>query len=276
MTSQAEYWNDAGGAAWVDAQVQLDLQLAPFGAIALDAAAVRPGEVVLDVGCGCGATAVELAARVGGSGRVVGLDVSAPMLARAKQRVSGLPVDLLLGDAATHPLPPGSFDLLFSRFGVMFFEDPPTAFAHLRQALGQGGRVSMVVWQPLAANPWAAVPLTAVADVVEPPALGGAGEPGPFSLADPDDVAAILQGAGLTDVTLAGRELEMLVGGGLPFGAAVEFTLDHGPLRRVLASASAAVRAAAAERVAAALSDYAGPSGVRLPAAVWVITARAG
>src|SRR5262245_28309639 len=125
MTSQAEYWNEAGGAAWVDGQAQLDAQLAPFGALAMEAAAIRSGEVVLDVGCGCGATAVELATLVGTSGRVVGLDVSAPMLERARERVSGLPVELLLGDAATYPLPPASFDVLFSRFGVMFFEDPP-------------------------------------------------------------------------------------------------------------------------------------------------------
>lgn len=274
MSSQAEYWNDAGGVSWVDGQAQLDAQLAQFGALAIEAAAVESGEVVLDVGCGCGATTEELALLVGASGRVVGLDVSAPMLARARERLSGRPVELLLGDAATVALPARSFDVLFSRFGVMFFDDPLAAFAHLRGALKPGGRVAMVVWQSLSANAWVTVPVAAVADMVEPPALGSAGEPGPFSLSDPDGVLAMLRAAGYTDVDLTGHEMDITVGGGLPLQAAVEFTLEHGPLRRVLASASPEVRAAAADRVAVALSAYNGPSGVRMPAAVWVITAR--
>jgi SAM-dependent methyltransferase len=274
MSSQAEYWNDAGGISWVVGQEQLDLQLEPFGARAMDAAAVQAGEVVLDVGCGCGATAIGLAARVGASGRVVGLDLSAPMLERARERARGLPIDFLLGDAATHALAPGSFDVLFSRFGVMFFDEPVAAFAHLRGALKRDGRVAMVVWQSLAANPWVSVPIAAVADVVEPPALGAAGEPGPFSLADPKHVATLLRDAGYTDVDLEGHDMEMTIGGGLPLEAAVEFSIEHGPLRRVLASATPQVRTAAADRVADALSRYDGPSGVRMPAAVWIITAR--
>lgn len=274
MSSQAQYWNDAGGSAWVDGQTQLDMQLAPFGTLAIEAAAVQPGEAVLDVGCGCGATTAELASLVGPSGRVVGLDVSAPMLARAREQLSGSPVELLLGDAATFPLTPGAFDVLFSRFGVMFFDEPVAAFAHLRGALKPAGRLSMVVWQSLAANGWVTVPVAAVADVVEPPALGGQGEPGPFSLADPDDIRSMLGAAGYVDVHLAGREMDLAVGGGLPLGAAVEFTINQGPLRRVLASTSPDVRAAAAERIAAALAGYDGPSGVHMPAAVWVITAR--
>jgi SAM-dependent methyltransferase len=274
MSSQAEYWNDAGGISWVVGQEQLDVQLEPFGVLAMDAAAIQAGELVLDVGCGCGATALDLAARVGASGRVVGLDVSAPMLERARERGAGLPIDFLLGDAATHPLSPGSFDVLFSRFGVMFFDDPPSAFAHLRTALKREGRVSMVVWQSVADNPWVSVPVAAVAEVIEPPALGAVGEPGPFSLADPEHLATLLREAGYVDVSLEGRDMEMTVGGGLPFDAAVEFTLERGPLRRVLASATPEIRAAAAERVTDALSRYEGPSGVRMPAAVWIVTAR--
>lgn len=275
MSSQAEYWNDAGGVSWVDGQAQLDDQLAPLGALAIDAAAVQPGEVVLDVGCGCGATTADLASLVGTAGRVVGLDISAPMLERARERLSGLPVEILLGDAATFALPRGSFDVLFSRFGVMFFDEPEAAFAHLRGALRVGGRVSIVVWQSLSANDWVTVPVAAVADVVEPPALGGAGEPGPFSLGDPDHLRETLRAAGFADVDLMGHETDISVGGGLGLAAAVDFTLDHGPLRRVLAAASPDVRAAARQRIATALADYDGPSGVRMGAAVWVVTARA-
>lgn len=274
MSSQAEYWNEAGGAAWVTGQEQLDAQLAAFGVLAVDAADVHVGDTVLDVGCGCGATTADLAAIVGRSGRVVGLDVSEPMLARARDRLAGAPVEFLLGDAATVALAPHSFDVLFSRFGVMFFDDPPAAFAHLRSALKPTGRASFVVWQSMSANPWVTVAVAAVADIVTPPALGGPNEPGPFSLGDPDAATAIMEAAGYTDVALDGHDVELAVGGGLPLGPAVQFTLHHGPLRRVLATAAPDVRAAAADRVTAALEPYEGSSGVRMPAAVWVVTAR--
>jgi SAM-dependent methyltransferase len=276
MSSQAEFWNEAGGLAWVAGQEFLDAQLAPFGALALDAAAVAAGESVLDVGCGCGATTAELATLVGPAGRVVGLDVSAPMLARARERVSGRPVELRLGDAATVPLEAGAFDVCVSRFGVMFFDDPGAAFGHLRGALAPGGRIAWVVWQSTAVNPWVTVPAAAVADLTGPLPFGGPGEPGPFSLDDPGHVRGLLDGAGFAGVELAGYELAMVVGGGLPLDDAVAFTVDHGPLRRVLDTTDADTRAVATERLTAALAPYASPSGVVLPAAVWVVTGRAG
>jgi SAM-dependent methyltransferase len=275
LGAQAEFWNDAGGLSWVRAQDKLDVQLAPYGALALDAARLHEGDVVLDVGCGCGATTAELAKLVGSEGRVVGLDVSAPMLARARELVTLPQVEFVLGDAATHDLPLGSFDLLFSRFGVMFFEEPVRAFAHLRGALKRNGRVSLVVWQAVSRNAWVTIPAAAVHSIVGPLSLGGPDEPGPFSLADPDHLHEMLVAAGYEDVSLSAKELDFVVGAGLPLADAVTFTMDNGPLRRVLGSASPDVRAAAGELLAEALAPFDTGSGVRFSSAVWVVTANA-
>jgi SAM-dependent methyltransferase len=276
MPTQSEYWNAEAGRSWVDAQEQLDAQLGPCGALVMSATALQPGEAVLDIGCGCGGTTADLARAVGDDGRVVGVDISAPMLARARERVTAPNVELILADAATAPLPAEAFDVLFSRFGVMFFEDPVAAFAHLRGALRPGGRVAFAAWQPLEVNPWVTVPDAAIAGLVEPVPLGGGGEPGPFSLADRDRLRRLLLDAGYVDVGVAAEELEMLIGGGIHAAEAAAFSIDHGPLRRALATAPGEVRAAAAERITAALADHDSPEGVRLGAAMWVVTARAG
>jgi SAM-dependent methyltransferase len=194
------------------------------------------------------------------------------MLARARERVRDPNVDLVLGDAATHALPHDAFDLTFSRFGVMFFDEPAAAFAHLRSGLRADGRITWVVWQRPDVNYWASVPLAAVRGLVEIPAPDPYA-PGPFSLADPDHLTRLLSTAGYRDVALAGHELELAVGGGLPLADAVEFLLDHGPVFRVLGRAPADVRAAARDRLLDALAPYEKPSGVWFAAAVWVVTA---
>ncbi|HYZ33803.1 MAG TPA: methyltransferase domain-containing protein, partial [Crenalkalicoccus sp.] len=150
------YWNGPAGRSWVAGQERMDATFAPLTEVALALAAPRPGERVLDIGCGCGGTLLALADRVGSAGEVLGLDVSAPMLARAAERAAGLPqVRTALGDAAAHPLPPAHFDLGFSRFGVMFFRGPVGAFRHIRAALRPGGRLVFICWRALAENDWA-------------------------------------------------------------------------------------------------------------------------
>ena len=140
--AQLAYWNSAAGAKWLTRQAETDAMLQVAQDAAIAQAAVAAGEVVLDIGCGCGASTLALAARVGPGGRVMAVDVSEAMLARAKERAKDLPqVECLVADAAAHPFAPESFDLLFSRFGVMFFGDPAAAFAHLRKALKPSGRV---------------------------------------------------------------------------------------------------------------------------------------
>jgi SAM-dependent methyltransferase len=274
---QIRYWNEQAGPKWVAQQARLDAHIGALGERAMDRAEIVPGEAILDVGCGCGATTIELARRTGDTGNVLGVDISAPMLELARQRTAQAGLRNLrfeLADAQTHQFSSVGRDLVYSRFGVMFFADPVAAFANLRRALEPGGRLAFVCWQAMAVNPWMAVPLGAALQhltLATPPPPGA---PGPFSFADRDRVAGILSDAGFADVVIEPLEEEVTIGGTTDLDEAVAFLLTLGPASAALADAGADVR----ERVVAAVRDavapYHGPSGVRLPAAAWIVRAR--
>ena len=211
-TDQAEKWNTGDDAAhWVNHQDRYDRMNAPFADMILDAAGLRPGADVLDVGCGCGTTTLA-AARLAAPGQAVGLDLSGPMLARARAaaEAAGLGnAEFVQGDAQVHPMKPARFGTVLSRFGVMFFADPVAAFANIRSAAQPTGRLVFVCWQPLAANQWLLVPRAAMAEHVPPPGGSGPGVgsgdgpgdgPGMFALADPDRIRQVLARAGWRDV----------------------------------------------------------------------------
>lgn len=274
---QIRYWNEQAGPKWVAQQQQLDLQLVDLGARAMDRAGIVAGEAVLDLGCGCGATTLELARRTGETGSVLGVDISAPMLALARRRAdeAGLRnVRFELADAQTHQFSCASRDVAFSRFGVMFFADPVAAFANVRRALKPGGRLAFVCWQALGQNAWMAVPLGAVAQHVALPAPAGPDAPGPFAFADRDRVSGILQKAGFSEVAFEPVEEPLTIGGTADLDAAVDFLLMLGPTQALLAGADDAVRKRVVQSVRAAIAPHHGPSGVRMPAAAWIVRAR--
>ena len=274
---QIRYWNEQAGPKWVAMREQLDLQLAPLGLRGVDRASIVHGETVLDVGCGCGTTSLELARRTGETGNVLGVDVSAPMLdvARRRARDAGLRnVRFELADVQTHQFSCASRDVAFSRFGVMFFADPVAAFANVRRTLKPGGRLAFVCWQSLGVNPWMALPLAAVAQHVSLPPPAGPDAPGPFAFADRDRVAGILKNAGFSDVGFEAVEEPLTIGGTPDLDAAVEFLLMLGPTQALLAQADEALRAQVVKSVRAAIAPHHTPDGVRLPAAAWVVRAR--
>jgi len=274
---QVRYWNEQAGPKWVAQQAQLDAQLDALGKLAMERAAIVAGDAILDVGCGCGATSLELARRTGPSGSVLGADISGPMLEVARRRAADAGLDdarFELADAQTHPFPEASRDLVFSRFGVMFFADPTAAFTNLRRTLRPGGRLSFVCWQALAQNPWMAVPLGAVAQHVTLPPPPPPGAPGPFAFADRERVSGILRDAGFADVELVPSEDALTIGGTADLDAAVAFLLQLGPSAALLAEASAEVRAAATVAVREAIAPFHVAGGVRMPAAAWLVRAR--
>ncbi|MDH3685700.1 MAG: class I SAM-dependent methyltransferase [Myxococcales bacterium] len=277
---QIEYWNEISGDKWVAMNDVIDAQIEPLGSAAIDHAGVRTGERVLDVGCGCGQTTLQLAARVGSTGAVRGVDISAPMLARAQERVDAAGaahVELDNVDAQTTAFDP-EFDLVFSRFGVMFFAEPERAFANLLSALRPGGRLTWVTWQALPRNPWMLVPVSAAAKHLPPMDPPDPEAPGPFALADADRTERLLAAAGFEDIAHGPLERELLVGGGGDLDETVGFVLQLGPLGAALREAAAEVRAAAAHDVRTALEPYfvegADGRGVRMPAAAWLVTAK--
>jgi len=220
---------------------------------------------VVDIGCGCGATVLELAHGVGPGGHVLGLDVSEPMSARARARIAaeGLTnAEVLVSDAASHPFPAGSIDLLFSRFGVMFFDDPIAAFTHLRRAMKPDGRLLFAVWRPLAENTWFTVPLTAALPLLPPMQPTDPLAPGPFAFSNPKRVHAILDAAGWQNVSLVPEDVPMHLG---VADKALEFATGVDPDLRQKVEAA----------VAAAVQPYDSPRGVTLGGGIWLVSARA-
>jgi len=274
---QIEYWNATSGPKWVALADRIDAQIAALGEEAMGRAGVAPGERVLDVGCGCGHTSVALGERVGTGGSVLGVDVSSVMLASAHRRAEAARlrhVAFLNADAQTHPFEEGSFDLVYSRFGVMFFADPGAAFANLARALRPGGRLVFVCWQSLARNPWMRVPVEAASAHVEIPAPADPHAPGPFAFADAGRVRGFLETAGFGPVEVEPLERELAVGGGGDLDATVGFLLQMGPAGAALREADEALRARVAASVRRTLAPYTGLTGVRMPAAAWLFAAR--
>jgi SAM-dependent methyltransferase len=271
---QRKRWNGIDGEYWARQQDILDRTLAPVNGPLLVFAEPRGASTVLDVGCGCGATTIDLARAVGPSGRVVGVDISGPMLARAKEGLREFAnTTCLLGDAADLPLHDFSAELIVSRFGVMFFGDPASAFANLRTGLALGGRVRFACWRPIHENPWLQVPLHAVYEHAPRLPKPDPEEPGPFSFADVARVERVLIAAGFTAPSFTPLDVQLdLAAGGTVEDAALHSS-GMGPAKRALADQPEDVRVAAIESIRRALTPYATASGVKLPAALWLVAA---
>jgi SAM-dependent methyltransferase len=270
---QVAFWNGPAVTRWITKQEQMDAALAPVADATIELAKAREGERVLDIGCGSGATSLALAPLVGPAGHITGLDVSAPMIELARSRSAGMTnVDWLLVDAATNEFEPHSIDLLFSRFGVMFFGDPIPAFANMRRALRPDGRLVFACWRPLSENPWMLVPLQAVQPLVPPSPKPDPHDPGPFAFADPQWVTHILTKAGFTPPRYAPFDFAMSLGSGLD--EAVEQATSMGAAARALRDQPDATLQAARKTVRTALAPHLKAGVVALPGAVWLVESR--
>lgn len=274
---QIAFWNEVGGPKWVRYQAMLDRQLDEVGTAAMEVANLAAGESVLDVGCGCGSTTLEIARRVGPSGRATGLDISRPMLELARQRArSGGPANtnFLQADAQVHAFRP-EFDVLFSRFGVMFFDDPVAAFANLHCGLRSGGRVAFVCWQNVQKNPWMLLPMMAAMQHITLDTPPSPDAPGPFAFADAARVEHILGAAGFRRVVLRSLDVDLAIGGGVSLEETVAFLLEMGPLGRALGGLGNEQKGKVADAVKQVVAAHAGDDGVHMAGSVWIVTADA-
>ena len=271
----SQVWGGTGGNSWVDMQESMDGQLLPMGQAALDAAQVKPGERVLDVGCGCGATTLALAAAVGSSGSVVGCEISEPMLARAVDRgaAAGLAqANFVLADAQTSTLG-GPFDVVYSRFGVMFFDDPTAAFVNLRSATRAGGCLAFVCWHSPRENEWMSGIGAVGNEILGPPEPMAHNAPGPFAFSDHDYVRSILEGAGWSNVELADCRRLMHLFGTNDLDVATTTAMRIGGIARRLANESESTVTKLRDAIHSYLADRWTDSGWHTDGIGWVVTA---
>ncbi len=268
--AQIEFWNGEAAQTWVRAQEQMDLMLAPLSDAAVARADPRTGERALDVGCGCGSTSIALGQR---GAEVLGVDVSEPMLERARAQAAGMAnVKFTRADAAVMAFE-SDHGLIFSRFGVMFFSEPVAAFANLHRALSEDGRMVFLCWQAPAVNPWVSVAGRVLQPFLPEAAPTDPKAPGPFAFADDAYLAGILQAAGFSRV-----EIEPLTGTlrlGDDVASAMEFQTRIGPMARVLTELEGEVRDQAIDAVRKALEEHLTPDGLELGAATWLVSATA-
>lgn len=273
--AQIEFWNGEVGRKWAAEQDDLDAMLSPLGLGGIARARFAPGEQVIDIGCGCGQTSLAIASQVGPGGKVTGVDISEPMLERARLRAAKVDnLAFTLADASNYKFAPATADVIFSRFGVMFFADPAAAFTNIRAALKPGGRACLVVWRSVKENPWVLKSLMVAGKFVPLPAPMGPEDPGPFSFADPERVKRILTAAGFKDVQLEPQDLPMTIGGNRSLSGAVDFLVGVGPIRGILAEQIPDMQKRIRDAIEAAMAEDFSSQGLRMASATWIVTAR--
>jgi ubiquinone/menaquinone biosynthesis C-methylase UbiE len=275
----ARYWNEEGGRTWVAYMDQIETLNASLSKISLDRAMPQEGERILDVGCGGGATSRYMAEQVGSQGRVVGVDISAKILAVAKERSGHLAnLQFQVGDAQTIDLGEDVFDLVYSRFGVMFFQDIITAFTNLHRGLKPTGRLTFLCWRAAAENPWMQRPVAAIQEIFPPPpsanpTAADPNAPGPFSLAQAERIDQILQSAGFTDIQLEPLDNYMRMG---RVDEAMSLILGMmGPSADRMSLATHEQVTALHDAIRRVLGHYETGNGVAMPCAAWLVSARA-
>jgi ubiquinone/menaquinone biosynthesis C-methylase UbiE len=270
---QIALWNDTAGRAWVETQETLDAVLEPFEDLLVEAVTKRQAQRVLDIGCGTGSTTLAVARQLGRNGVAVGVDISEPMIALAKRRAEAesSPARFIRADAQTHAFEPASFDMIVSRFGVMFFDDSVRAFTNLRRATTRGGELKAIVWRSAADNPFMTAAERAAAPFLPQMPARKPDEPGQFAFADRNRVYSILEKSGWTDIRIERLDVACA----LPEHELNDYISRLGPLGRVLQQLDEQERARIIEAVRAAFDPYVHGSEVRFTAACWMLGARA-
>jgi SAM-dependent methyltransferase len=274
---EIDFWNGPQGRNWVTQNFLTDRMYDPFGAKAIERASLKPGEQVIEVGCGCGKTTGKLADLVAPGGRVTALDVSVPMLEVARSRVTSNAelVDFVSADAATYGFEPNTYDVLYSQFGLMFFVNPDAAFSNFFRALKPNGRLVFVCWRRPELNPWLTIPFEAVHSFVPDMPKPSPDVPSSaFTLAPEKRVKRLLGDAGFEDVLLEEFNSPTRMGQG-DLDACLGFVADFSsPVAAALRKADPAMAPAVLQSVRSAVAPNHNGDTLELPASAWIVSAR--
>ena len=275
--NQKDFWSGKGGDIWVERQNAMDTMLSPLGEAALNKLNFNEQENVLDIGCGCGHTTLNIAKRIGPSGNVTGLDISEPMLKRAKESAVEMSItntSFKCVDVQTEDLGDQIYSAAFSRFGVMFFEDSIAAFKNINKSLISGGYLSFVCWQSPAVNPWQSLFIQEVKkflDLPSPPPRS----PGPFAFMESEYVSSILEESKFQDITIEGHEAEVNMFSGRSLSDSVKDYISINPVvTQMLKESSENQIAEIVNSGIEAFSPYYSEKGLIFPSATWLVTAR--
>ena len=272
---QKDFWSGKGGDYWVEKQSEMDIMLNPLGEKALAKLDLKSNSEVLDIGCGCGATTLEIAKKVS-EGTVTGLDISVPMLNKAESEASiqGIAnVDFKVIDVQVDQLASEKYDYVYSRFGVMFFDDPYEAFKNIFSSIKEGGELSFVCWQDPSLNPWQSLSVQVIRgylDMPSPPPRS----PGPFAFHEKDYVKEILEKSGFSNISFDDNQEDITMFSGKSLQEASEDYLAINPVvTEMLKDSPDDLKAEIVESLKEAFSEFHKGDGLVFPSATWVVSA---
>ena len=273
---QKEFWSGAGGDVWVNKQREMDIMLNPLGQKAIDKLELGSQKTVLDIGCGCGATTFEIA-KSNPEGQIIGIDISIPMLNQASLCSAEMSIsnaDFQVKDVQTDKLESEYFDVAFSRFGVMFFEDPFEAFENIYQALKHDGQLSFVCWQNASLNPWQSLSIQVIKEYLDLPAPPPK-SPGPFAFEDKEYIEEILSKSNFKEIKIDDNQEEIVMFSGKSIREACEDYLTINPVvTEMLKSSGEDLRETILTALMEKFSSYHKDDGLHFPSATWIVTAK--
>ena len=273
---QKQFWSGAGGDVWVDKQREMDIMLNPLGERVIQGLDLKEETKILDIGCGCGATTLEIA-KIVNQGEVIGVDISEPMLERATQTASDMAltnISYQVKDVQVDEMPNKYFDIAFSRFGVMFFEDPFKAFNNINHSLKDNGQLSFVCWQHASLNPWQSLSIQVIKEFLDLPAPPPK-SPGPFAFEDKSYIEEILNASGFRDIEIKDNQEDIVMFSGKSIREACEDYLTINPVvTEMLKNSPSELREEILEALIGKFSNYHKDDGLLFPSATWIVTAK--
>ena len=274
---QKAFWSGKGGEIWVTKQDSMDIMLSPLGEEAIKKLNLSSNENVLDIGCGCGSTTISIANEILNNGTISGIDISIPMIEKAKRSVNDLSIsniDFFVKDVQTENLGKNIFSSAYSRFGVMFFDDPFKAFSNILTSLKESGKLSFVCWQSPKLNPWQSLSVQAVREFIDLPSPPKR-NPGPFAFQEKDYVNDILKKAGFKDIQIDDfqREIDMFYGKALE-EAAEDYLSINPVITEMLKESSQEIRKSVSDSLIEAFSPFYNENRLTFPSATWIVSAR--